>query len=178
MQTRQPRRSPPAVDSAPVRAETAQARPSSAASSAGSRWPASTRTCWSRPARQLLCSCEPCAILFSGQQGGRYRRVPRDIESLPDFRLSDAQWEDLHLPINLAFFVESTPARAGARTLPEPGRRHRVALDARGLAGPGGREPRAARARAGRRGTAGQPDEGRAQYITARPSTNATSWSA
>jgi hypothetical protein len=58
---------------------------------------------------QLLCSCEPCGILFSGQESSRYRRVPRDIEWLLDFRLSDAQWDDLHLPINLSFFVRSTP---------------------------------------------------------------------
>jgi Family of unknown function (DUF5947) len=70
--------------------------------------------------RKLLCSCEPCAILFSGQQGGRYRRVPREIESLPDFRLSDAQWEDLHLPINLTFFVESTPAQRVLALYPSP----------------------------------------------------------
>jgi Family of unknown function (DUF5947) len=70
--------------------------------------------------RQLVCSCEPCAILFSGRQEGRYRRVPRDIESLPDFRLSDEQWEDLHLPINLTFFVASTPAKRVLAMYPSP----------------------------------------------------------
>src|SRR5277367_1367887 len=70
--------------------------------------------------RQLLCSCEPCAILFSGRQGGRYRRVPRDIELLPNFRLTDEQWEDLHLPINLTFFVESTPAQRVLALYPSP----------------------------------------------------------
>jgi hypothetical protein len=70
--------------------------------------------------RKLLCSCEPCAILFSGREGGRYRRVPRDIQSLPDFRLSENQWEDLHLPINLTFFVKSTPARRVLALYPSP----------------------------------------------------------
>jgi Family of unknown function (DUF5947) len=70
--------------------------------------------------RKLVCSCEPCAVLFSGRQGGRYRRVPRDIESLPDFRLSDEQWEDLHVPINLTFFVESTPAQRVLALYPSP----------------------------------------------------------
>ena len=27
--------------------------------------------------RRLVCSCTACAILFSGQPGARYRRVPR-----------------------------------------------------------------------------------------------------
>src|ERR1700722_3985541 len=70
--------------------------------------------------RKLVCSCEPCAILFSGQQGGRYRRGPRDRESLPGSRLSDLQWEDLHLPINLTFFVESPPARRVQALCPRP----------------------------------------------------------
>jgi hypothetical protein len=54
--------------------------------------------------RRLLCSCDACALLFCGQER-RYRRVPRTIEQLRDFRLSDEQWEGLRLPINLAFFV-------------------------------------------------------------------------
>jgi Family of unknown function (DUF5947) len=70
--------------------------------------------------RKLVCSCEPCAILFSGRQGGRFRRVPRDVESLPGFVISDEQWEDLHLPINLTFFVESTPAGRVLAFYPSP----------------------------------------------------------
>jgi Family of unknown function (DUF5947) len=70
--------------------------------------------------RQLVCSCEPCAVLFSGRHGGRYRRVPRDIWALPEFRLTDIQWEDLHLPINLAFFVQSTPAQRVLALYPSP----------------------------------------------------------
>jgi hypothetical protein len=70
--------------------------------------------------RNLVCSCEPCAILFSGQQGGRYRRVPRNIEALSNFRLSDEQWEELHLPINLTFFVASTPAQRVLALYPSP----------------------------------------------------------
>jgi hypothetical protein len=70
--------------------------------------------------RQLVCSCEPCAILFSGREGARYRRVPRDIWALPEFRLTDFQWEDLHLPINLVFFVHSTPAQRVLALYPSP----------------------------------------------------------
>ena len=70
--------------------------------------------------RQLLCCCDACAILFSGRHDARFRRVPRDIESLPDFRLTDAQWEGLHLPINLAFFVRSTPAGRVLALYPSP----------------------------------------------------------
>jgi hypothetical protein len=58
--------------------------------------------------RQLRCSCEPCAILFSGRQDGRFRRVEPRAERLDGFSLSDARWDDLHLPINLAFFIASS----------------------------------------------------------------------
>lgn len=70
--------------------------------------------------RQLLCCCNPCAILFDGQQGAKYRRVPRLIQFLPDFRMTEAQWEGLHLPINLAFFVSSTPAGRVLALYPSP----------------------------------------------------------
>jgi hypothetical protein len=70
--------------------------------------------------RQLICSCDACSILFSGQQSARYRRVPKDIESLLDFQLTDAQWEDLRLPINLAFFLTSTTAGRVLAFYPSP----------------------------------------------------------
>jgi hypothetical protein len=70
--------------------------------------------------RRLLCCCDACAVLFSGQQSATYRRVPRRIEQLADFRLTDAQWEDLHLPINLAFFFQSSPAQRVVAMYPSP----------------------------------------------------------
>jgi Family of unknown function (DUF5947) len=69
---------------------------------------------------RLVCSCTACAILFSGQPDARYRRVPRDVDFLADFRLTDAQWEDLHLPINLAFFFRSTRAGRVVAVYPSP----------------------------------------------------------
>jgi hypothetical protein len=54
--------------------------------------------------RQIVCACDPCALLFPGRGSVRYRRVPRVAEPLADFRMSDAQWDDLLIPIGLAFF--------------------------------------------------------------------------
>src|SRR5580658_5950107 len=70
--------------------------------------------------RRLACCCDACAILFSGRQDGRYRTVPRRIQLLADFRMSDQQWDSLHLPINLAFFYHSTPARRVVAMFPSP----------------------------------------------------------
>jgi hypothetical protein len=46
--------------------------------------------------------------------------VPRRLEFLRDFRLTDVQWEGLQLPINLAFFVHSTQARRVLALYPSP----------------------------------------------------------
>jgi hypothetical protein len=70
--------------------------------------------------RGLWCACEPCAILFSNPAAPKYRRVPRRVEFLADFRLTDVQWEGLQLPINLAFFLHSTPAGRVVALYPSP----------------------------------------------------------
>jgi hypothetical protein len=57
--------------------------------------------------RRLVCVCGACAILFGSQGETAYRRVPRRILYLPDFRMTDAQWEGLLIPIQLAFFFQS-----------------------------------------------------------------------
>jgi len=71
--------------------------------------------------RQLLCSCLACAILFSGQQSARYRRVPQVLQALPAFRLSEEQWESLRIPINMAFFCHSSSAGRVVALYPSPG---------------------------------------------------------
>lgn len=70
--------------------------------------------------RRLSCVCRPCAVLFSGDAGARFRRVPRRIRTLPDFRMTDGQWEALRLPINLAFFFHSTPQERVVAAYPSP----------------------------------------------------------
>jgi hypothetical protein len=57
--------------------------------------------------RKLLCTCEACAILFSGQ-GVKFKRVPRRMRSLANFNLSEAEWNGLTIPINMAFFFRSS----------------------------------------------------------------------
>jgi hypothetical protein len=57
-------------------------------------------------ARKLVCACDPCAILFSSQAASKLKRVPRRIRFLPQFRMSEAQWDGLMIPIELAFFFK------------------------------------------------------------------------
>jgi hypothetical protein len=58
--------------------------------------------------RRILCACDACAMLFSGRAGSKYKRVPREVQRLVSFVLTDAQWNGLMIPINLAFFFESS----------------------------------------------------------------------
>lgn len=70
--------------------------------------------------RQLVCSCDPCAILFSGQAEMKYKRVPRRVRLLQNFQLMDAQWDNLMIPIQLAFFFHSTPDNKIIALYPSP----------------------------------------------------------
>src|ERR1700737_5057814 len=69
--------------------------------------------------RKLLCTCNPCAILFSGL-GTKYKRVPRRVLALADFRLADGQWGGLMVPISMAFFFRSTPDARGVAFYTSP----------------------------------------------------------
>jgi hypothetical protein len=57
--------------------------------------------------------------LFGGM-GTKYKRVPRRATALLDFRLDDAQWESLMIPIGLAFFFRSTPDNRMLAFYPSP----------------------------------------------------------
>jgi hypothetical protein len=70
--------------------------------------------------RKLICSCDACAILFSSQGQTKYKRVPRRIRFLQDFRMTDSQWDGLMMPINLAFFFKSTTQNRVIALYPSP----------------------------------------------------------
>jgi hypothetical protein len=70
--------------------------------------------------RRLACACDACAVLFTSQGAGKYRRIPRRAQFLPDFRLTDVAWQALGLPINLAFFLHSTAAGGVVALYPSP----------------------------------------------------------
>jgi hypothetical protein len=59
-------------------------------------------------------------MLFSGQAGTKYKRVPRDIRLLADFQLTDAEWDGLLIPINLAFFFQNSIDSRVSALYPSP----------------------------------------------------------
>jgi hypothetical protein len=70
--------------------------------------------------RKLICACQACAILFDGQSGTKYKRVPRRARLLADFQLTEAQWDGLMVPIDMAFFFKSTPQGRVIALYPSP----------------------------------------------------------
>ena len=72
--------------------------------------------------RQIRCVCRPCSILFDRREAsqGTYRLIPERRLALNDFRMSDAQWERLRIPVGMAFFTESTPDRRVVAFYPGP----------------------------------------------------------
>ena len=70
--------------------------------------------------RRLVCACQACAILFSGAADTKYRRVPERVQYLPNFQLTDVQWEGLMIPINMAFFFQSSTAGKMIVLYPSP----------------------------------------------------------
>jgi hypothetical protein len=70
--------------------------------------------------RKLVCACDACALLFSSQAETKYKLVPRGSRFFPDFYLTDMQWDDLLIPIGMAFFFESTPAEKTVALYPSP----------------------------------------------------------
>jgi len=70
--------------------------------------------------RQIICACEACSILFDGLNLGRYKRIPTQVRLLAGFQISDGQWEDLLIPINMAFFFYSSAQGRMVAFYPSP----------------------------------------------------------
>ena len=62
--------------------------------------------------RELLCTCRACALLFD--RGGRYLLVPERRTRLDGSVLSDLQWEELRLPVDIAFLLRALDGRLQA----------------------------------------------------------------
>lgn len=70
--------------------------------------------------RKIICACDACALRFDGVIGGRFKLMPRRARALPNFQMSDEQWQSLALPINLAFLFRRTPEGKMMAYYPSP----------------------------------------------------------
>lgn len=70
--------------------------------------------------RKIVCACDACTLTFVPVVEGRFKVIPRDARALPDFQMSDADWENFALPINLAFFFYHSPNEKMVALYPSP----------------------------------------------------------
>jgi hypothetical protein len=70
----------------------------------------------------LLCTCRACYLLFDRPQagGGRYRAVPDRYLSDPPRPMTPAEWDELEIPVGLAFFLRSSTRDEVAGFYPSP----------------------------------------------------------
>lgn len=91
----------------------------------GAALPAEHPHLFDRQSGRIACGCPACAILMVNRPDARFIRVPKTVRDLPEFSMSDAQWQSLRVPIDLAFFVVRAgrpaafyPSPAGATEAP------------------------------------------------------------
>ena len=72
--------------------------------------------------RSLACTCRACYLLFTheGAAGGRYRAVPERIYHDPSRPLSDLDWNDLQIPVAMAFFFYNSAIGRVVAGYPSP----------------------------------------------------------
>jgi hypothetical protein len=73
--------------------------------------------------RSLACTCRACYLLFthSGAAGGRYRSVPERVAYDPDRPLTGEDWNELQIPVAMAFFFYNSALGRVVAGYPSPG---------------------------------------------------------
>jgi hypothetical protein len=73
--------------------------------------------------RSITCACRACYLLFThqGAAGGRYRGVPERVCHDPGRPLTDAEWNELQIPVAMAFFFFNSTLGRVVAGYPSPG---------------------------------------------------------
>jgi hypothetical protein len=84
--------------------------------------PAEHRHLLELESRSLRCACRACSTLFDRRAAGRghYRLVPDRRLRLEDFELDDVVWEQLQIPVEMAFFLRNSALHRAAAFYPSP----------------------------------------------------------
>ncbi len=79
----------------------------------------------------LMCACRACYLLFTQPGAGRarYRSVPDRYLRDPDRTLSAAEWDELQIPVGLAFFLYRSDVAELDCFYPSPAGATQCALD-------------------------------------------------
>jgi Family of unknown function (DUF5947) len=71
--------------------------------------------------RSLLCTCRGCYLLFTADVAAlRYRAVPDRYLSFPGLSAGPAEWEDLQIPVGLAFVFRNSVQHRTVAFYPGP----------------------------------------------------------
>jgi hypothetical protein len=72
--------------------------------------------------RELMCSCQACSVLFASDaaSAGHYRLVGDRRLRIGDLELDDVAWEELRLPVDMAFFFDSSSTGRVQAFYPSP----------------------------------------------------------
>lgn len=72
--------------------------------------------------RSILCMCTPCHLLFDepGSGSGRFVHVPSRYLDIAGFDVGDAEWDDLQIPVSLAFFFHNSDQERMVAFYPGP----------------------------------------------------------
>ena len=73
-----------------------------------------------RDRQQVACSCTPCALLFPVDAERRYLRIPKDVYRLDGFAMSEDQWDQLAIPVRMAYIQLHTTSGQPRAYYPSP----------------------------------------------------------
>jgi hypothetical protein len=72
--------------------------------------------------RSIACACRACYLLFThqGAAGGRYRAIPERVVHDPDRPLTAMDWNELQIPVAMAFFFYNSALGRVVAGYPSP----------------------------------------------------------
>jgi len=72
--------------------------------------------------REISCSCRACSLLFDRREagGGHYRLIGDRRSRLVGFEITDAEWDELRIPVEMAFFFRDSVAGRIRAYYPSP----------------------------------------------------------
>jgi hypothetical protein len=81
--------------------------------------------------RSIVCACRACYLLFisEGAAGGHYRSVPERVRHDPATPLDEADWNELQIPVAMAFFFVNSALGRVVAGYPSPGGMTECELD-------------------------------------------------
>ena len=81
--------------------------------------------------RSIVCACRACYLLFlsEGAASGKYRSVPERVRHDPDTPLDEQDWNELQIPVAMAFFFINSALGRVVAGYPSPGGMTECELD-------------------------------------------------